>query len=109
MNSIEWFYEKAKKFIKLDSDDLEDLFVYYYQAKVMHKREVMNGFNQGYREGFVDGLSGFDNDKNVEKFDDAENYYKENFGINESGMSEKPTNLSDKYKEYQDWLNNKND
>ena len=79
MTSVEWFFEKAKKFIKLDSDDLEDLFVYYYQSKVMHKREIMDGFNQGYREGFVDGLSGFDNDQDVDKFDNANLYYNETY------------------------------
>jgi hypothetical protein len=45
----------------------------------MHKREVMYGFNQGYREGFVDGLSGFDNDQDVDKFDNANLYYNETF------------------------------
>lgn len=51
----------------------------FEEADKMHEQEVMNGFNQGYRDGFVDGLSGFDNNQDVEKFDNANLYYKENF------------------------------
>jgi hypothetical protein len=47
----------------------------------MHKREVMNGFNQGYRDSFLDSLE-VDNDQDVENFEDAENYYKETFKDN---------------------------
>ena len=54
-------------------------FEEFEQAKEMHKQNVINGFNQGYREGFVDGLSGFDNDQDVEKFDNANLYYNETY------------------------------
>jgi hypothetical protein len=82
MNSIEWFFNEIKHIIP------NDFLSKYEEAKKIHKQNVMNAFNQGYREGFVDGLSGFDNDQDVEKFDNANLYYQETFG---SGMSEKPT------------------
>lgn len=72
MTSIEWLSEMVSKMGYVSADIFE-------QAKEMHKREVMDGFNQGYREGFVDGLSGFDNDQDVEKFDNANLYYNETY------------------------------
>ena len=85
MTSIEWLSEMVSKMGYVSADIVE-------QAKEMHKQNVINGFNQGYRDGFVDGMSGFcGNDRDVEKFDNANLYYNETFGSKVSGMSEKPT------------------
>jgi hypothetical protein len=73
MTSIIWLY--GKMFEKKGIITFEE----FEQAKEMHKQNVINGFNQGYREGFVDGLSGFDNDQDVEKFDNANLYYNETY------------------------------
>ena len=48
MISIEWFFEKAKIFVKEDSDDFEDLFNYYYQSKKMHKQEMSDSYQDGW-------------------------------------------------------------
>jgi hypothetical protein len=75
MNSIEWFFEKAKKFIKLDSDDLEDLFVYYYQSRVMQRREIINAHLDG--QSLVSCKDEY-----------AEQYYQETFGSKGSEHTE---------------------
>lgn len=50
------------------------------KAKEMHKQEIMDGFNQGYREGWIDSISGdCTNDQDVETFEDANLYYQETF------------------------------
>jgi hypothetical protein len=61
------------------------------KAKEMHKAEIIKANRDGV-------------DMAVDKkpFIMGEQYYQETFS---TGMSEKPTTLSDKWKEYQDWLN----
>jgi len=102
-SSVEWLVDQMLKQGYFDGNkplSITNLDHLQHQAKEMHKKEVENGFNEGYRDGFVDGLSGFDNDQDVEKFDNANLYYNETFGVKESGMSEKPTTQTDEEIKY---------
>lgn len=47
----------------------------------IEKEQIINAFNQGYREGSNDSLCGLKNDKDVSEFDDAEIYYKNRYKI----------------------------
>ena len=74
--SIEWLIEKLIDYKYLTKDAEH----YFEQAKEIHKQEIMNGFNQGYREGWIDSIGGdCTNDQDVETFEDANLYYQETF------------------------------
>ena len=81
MTSIEWLEGQFKIYLpSIHQKGLENAFE---KAKELHKQEVMNGFNQGYRDGWIDGISlCCNNDQDVEKFDNANLYYKETFKTN---------------------------
>jgi hypothetical protein len=73
--SIEWLIEKLGWYSR--SDEINRII---NEAKKMHKQEIMNGFNQGYREGWIDSIGGdCTNDQDVETFEDANLYYQETF------------------------------
>jgi hypothetical protein len=80
--SIEWFIEHllGNGLLRLTKEDHSLYSELRDKAKEMHKQEIMNGFNQGYREGWIDSISGdCTNDQDVETFEDANLYYKETF------------------------------
>ena len=82
MTSIEWFIEHllGNGLLRLTKEDHSLYSELRDKAKEMHKQEIMNGFNQGYREGWIDSISGdCTNDQDVETFEDANLYYKETF------------------------------
>ena len=84
MNSIDWLEGQILNLMSFDTIDFRKEFrEKFVQAKEMHKQEVMNGFNQGYRDGWIDGISVCcNNDQDVETFDNANLYYKETFKTN---------------------------
>jgi predicted secreted protein len=43
------------------------------------KQQIKDAFNHGYREGFSDGNSWYENEKDVSEYEDAENYYKSTY------------------------------
>jgi hypothetical protein len=49
------------------------------QMLVIEKQQIMDAFNQGYREAEPEPLMGND----VSKFSDAENYWQRTYGTNE--------------------------
>lgn len=74
MTSIEWFYNEIKHIIP------NDFLNKYEEAKKMHKQNVMNAFNQGHREGWIDGMGLSSDDQDIETFQDAKIYYNETYG-----------------------------
>jgi hypothetical protein len=52
------------------------------QAKAMHKKEIKDAFNQGYRDGEHDYGNTTQILGDVSVWDDSENYYNETFGGN---------------------------
>jgi predicted secreted protein len=47
----------------------------FKKALQMEKQQIVDSFNQGYREGFLDAQSVTENEKDVAEYQDAENYY----------------------------------
>jgi hypothetical protein len=76
MTSIEWLIEELTPSIALQQKYIDEL---KEKAKKMHKQEVMNAFNQGHREGWIDGMGLSIDDRDVETFQDANLYYQQNF------------------------------
>jgi hypothetical protein len=54
-----------------------ELFQDFELAKIMHKKDVKDAYNQGYREGIEDWHT--TTAKDVAEFSNAENYYNETF------------------------------
>jgi hypothetical protein len=57
MTSIEWLIDQMFKQGYFDGNkplSITNLDHLQQQAVEMHKEEVMNAFNQGYREGWID-------------------------------------------------------
>ena len=57
LSAVEWFFERARTLVKEDSNELEDLFFIYYQAK-----DLENKINRDY---YVKGINDYKN--NFEK------------------------------------------
>ena len=56
LTAVEWFYEKVKKFVEKDTDEFEDLFNYYYQAKRMEYNKNLEHYISGindYKNNFA--------------------------------------------------------
>jgi uncharacterized protein YnzC (UPF0291/DUF896 family) len=90
MTSIEWLIEELTPSIALQQkyiDELKD------KAKEMHKVEIIDAYNQGDYDVY-----------NGKSYITAEQYYQETFGSKGSDVTSSQT-TSDKWKEYQDWLN----
>jgi hypothetical protein len=73
MTSIEWFISELEK---VNYHPTEAMVMY---AKKLHKQNVMNAFNQGHREGWIDGMGLSIDDQDVETFQDANLYYQQTF------------------------------
>jgi len=79
MTSIEWLIEELTPSIALQQKYIDEL---KEKAKKMHKQEVMKAFNQGHREGWIDGMGLSIDDQDVETFQDANLYYQQTFKKN---------------------------
>jgi hypothetical protein len=79
MTSIEWLISELKLNDTIEKENLIIAKQIIEQAKKMHKQEVMNGFNQGHREGWIDGMGLSMDDQDVETFQDANLYYQQTF------------------------------
>ncbi len=77
--------EKEQSSIDIIIETLKKLYLYNFsikavceQAKERHKKEIIEAYNQGYREGEVDN-SLMMNYKDVSDYDNGINYYKEKY------------------------------
>ena len=75
-SSIEWLIEELKK-EKILKDLPTTLSLMFDKAKEIHKKEIIYGFNQGYREGIHDGISCVENTTDISEYSNAIEYYNE--------------------------------
>lgn len=61
LTAVEWFYEKTKKLLQEDSNEFEDLFIWYLQAKQMENNSKL----EFYIKGINDYKNNFENEKNI--------------------------------------------
>jgi len=73
--AVEWLYEEFTKTNHLTEDEF---YMKFQQAKEMEKEQIMDAFNQGYREAELN-LNEIVNKGDISKFYDAQNYYNETF------------------------------
>jgi hypothetical protein len=52
----------------------------FKKALQMEKQQIVDSFNQGYREGFLDAQSVTENEKDVAEYQDAKDYYDRAYG-----------------------------
>jgi hypothetical protein len=50
LTAVEWFFAKAKTLIQEDSNEFEDLFMYYYQAKQMERNANLKIYVKGIND-----------------------------------------------------------
>jgi hypothetical protein len=93
MTSIEWLESELSR-IGLNHHVIGDKFK---QAKEMHKLEITKAFDEGQEYEYQYHIN------NAPKFD-SEQYYQETFVSKRTDATSSQT-TSDKWKEYQDWLN----
>jgi hypothetical protein len=74
MTSIEWLINQLYK-VGL-SKDIHPNNILFSKAKEIHKEEVKNAYNQGFRDG---GNEDWCMELGVEKYSNAEDYYNETF------------------------------
>jgi hypothetical protein len=86
MTSIEILERKFQEYADwiTNKNDAEqctifELFQDFEIAKISHKKEIKDAYNQGYREGLEDVGSCWLTDRDVAECSNAENYYNENF------------------------------
>jgi hypothetical protein len=88
--AVEYFAEKEKYFLWLyvrdeisaaKADILRTDAL--NKAREMEKQQILDAFNQGYREGEKDGDDGVMSFKDVSEFNNAANYWQRTYGTNE--------------------------
>ena len=73
--SIEWLEEKLKVSF---SEELNPLRGFFVIAKEMHKEEIIDSYNQGYRDAEHDSDSVI-NIEDISKYSNADNYYNQTY------------------------------
>ena len=72
--SIEWLIEQL--------DTINPTQIEYHQAieqaKEIHKKEIIDSYNQGYREAEHDNFL-VNNKKDISEYSNADNYYNQTF------------------------------
>ena len=48
-------------------------------ALIIEKQQIKDAFDEGYRQGFHDGVCSVENGKDISEYEDAENYYNDTF------------------------------
>ena len=80
-SSVELFaialYERG--YLQGNGDEINDLLEHH---KALHKKEIKDAFNQGYRDGEHDYGNTTQILGDISAWDDSENYYNETFGGN---------------------------
>ena len=74
-SSVEWLFEQYKLIGMLTTAQVE-------KAKAMHKREHIETYNQGYRDGEHDASNIPLSIGDISEYNNAESYYNETFGGN---------------------------
>jgi hypothetical protein len=82
--AVEWLFEKYNFITWMRNRDemsaeTADILraAFLKKANQMHKEQTKSAYNKGYQDGEIDSLDAKDRD--VQYFDDAENYYNETF------------------------------
>jgi hypothetical protein len=98
MTSVEWLFKNLKSHFEHDGDLLEVVKMSFEQAKEIHKQEIIDAWYNGY----------INQSPIIYLENCGEQFYQEIFVSKGSDATSFQT-TSDKWKEYQDWLNNKID
>lgn len=70
---VQWLYHKLQSECLIDMAD--DIFE---QAKQMEREQIEAAYNQGYRDGDIDGC--IYGDKDISNYSDANQYYTQTYG-----------------------------
>lgn len=73
LTAVEWLVQQLIPAIALQEKHIDDLA---QQAKEMERSQIVDGYNQGYRDGEVQE---YNSENDVSMFDDAINYYNQTF------------------------------
>jgi len=78
--SIEWLENKVKLMIEHNGcEDLLAVLEHIEQAKEIHKKEIIDSYNQGYRDGENDSFYSVTNKKDISEYSNADNYYNQTY------------------------------
>ena len=76
ITAISWLYIKICT--TPDNELDQNISVLFSKAKQMHKQEIKDAYNQGYRDGEIDAPSSH-NEVDISEYTDAESYYNKTF------------------------------
>jgi flagellar biosynthesis/type III secretory pathway protein FliH len=80
MSSIEFLRKNLPSLFEHDDNNFYTKL--FDEVDEMHKKEIKNGYNQGYREGLEDVGSCWLTDKDVSECSNADMYYEKYFEKN---------------------------
>ena len=75
-SSIEFLRKSLPFLFAFDNNFYKNIF---YEAEKMHKKEVKDSYNQGYREALEDCPNGCIEDRDVAECSNADMYYEQYF------------------------------
>ena len=85
MTAVEWLIDSIEGLEKSWVENIIDTDEYFtniewvkIKAKEMEKQQIIDAFNQGFREGETETMVA-DTQKDVAEYDDAINYYNETY------------------------------
>jgi len=82
--SFDYFHDRVMEmFSRLRPMTSNDVAQVWLDVKELHKEEIKNAYNAGYREGEHDGVALSGNENDISNYDNAEQYYNETFKNNE--------------------------
>lgn len=82
-SSIDWLISQLDKYYVLSFDDLKNNEA-VQQAKSMHKEEIEQTYNQGYRDGEHDASNIPLSIGDISEYNNAIDYYNETYGKDEA-------------------------
>lgn len=77
--AVDWLFEQL-----VSKTDRMYFLEELQKAKQMEKEQIIEAYNQGFREGEEDGKCGNSNTGDVSEYINAEQYYNETFGKDEN-------------------------
>lgn len=78
MTAVDWYFSVIKSHFEHNGELMEAAIWTYEQAKEKEKRQTMNAYNQGYRNGELDDG---ENKTDISEYNNALYYYKDTFEI----------------------------
>lgn len=66
---------KKTKLYEHSFKSIDEFIVLAYAALEKEKQQIKDAYNQGYRDGALDNVTG----EGIEDFDDADNYYNQKY------------------------------